>query len=121
MALDEAVFQHQRLELRGGNDDVKIVDMADHGGDLGQMVAAEIAGDTVLQRLRLSDIDDLAGGVFHDIDARQERQLIRFFPQFRELFHSTHHRSARIQRKGVLTRHTLFCKQRLLTLRTRGR
>ena len=80
--LDEGVFQHQRLKLAAGDDDVEVRHLLHHGGHLGQMLPVEIAADPVLELLGLAHIDDLIVLVQHDIDPGQQGQMIRFFPQF---------------------------------------
>ena len=81
VALDQRVFQHQRLEFARGDDDVEIPHLVHHRGDLRQMLTAKIARDAVFQLLRLTDVKHLAVLVEHDIHARQQRQIIRFFQQ----------------------------------------
>ena len=81
MALDEGVFQHQSLQLTAGDDDVEVPHFLHHGGHLRQMLAVEIAADPVFELLRLADVDDLVMLVQHDVHARQQREMIRFFPQ----------------------------------------
>ena len=82
MALDEGVFQHQGLKLAVGDDDVEVRHLFHHGCHLGQMLPVEIAADPVFELFGLAHIDDLAPGVQHDIDPRQQGQMIGFFPQF---------------------------------------
>jgi len=84
--LYKGVFEDKGLELRGDDDDVKIVHLICHGGDLGQVLAAEIARHAVFECLGLAYVDDLAARVLHYIYSRQERQAVCLFPELRELF-----------------------------------
>ena len=81
MLLYQRIFQNQRLELTARDNNVEVAHLFDHGRDLWQMLAVEIAADTVFQLLRLPDVYDLPVLVEHDIHTRQQRQIIRFFTQ----------------------------------------
>ena len=61
MLLDEAAFQNKCFKLTGGHNIFKIPNILYHAVDLGCMFVhtAEIAADTVFQRLCLTDIDNL--------------------------------------------------------------
>ena len=81
VALYQRVFEHQGLKFRLDYDDVEVVHLRRHRRNLGQVVAAEIAGHAVFQRLRLADVYHLAARVLHDIHARQQRQAVRLVAQ----------------------------------------
>ena len=72
VALDEGALQHQGLELRGHHNDVKVVDLGDHGPGLFIVAALvlEILAHPVFQRLGLAHVDHFTGGVLHDIHPR---------------------------------------------------
>ena len=81
--LDQAAFEDERLEFAVGHDIFEMIDVFDHLAHLFAVAAvgAEILADAVFERLRLSDIDDFAAGIVHDIDAGRKRQLHCFLPQ----------------------------------------
>ena len=81
VALNKGVFKDQRLKLRGGHDNIKIGHLLCHGSHLGMMLAVEIAADAVFELFGLAHIDDLAMLVQHQVDPRQQGELIRLFPQ----------------------------------------
>ena len=70
--LDEGALQHQGLELAVGDDDVEVVDLADHGPGLFRVGSGvlKILGHPVFQGLGLAHIDYGVLGVLHDINAR---------------------------------------------------
>ena len=84
MPLDEGALQNKGLELRVGDDDVEVVDLAHHGPGLfrvgGQI--GKILRHPVFQSLGLAHVDDLVFGVLHDVDAGLQRQAVGFFFQF---------------------------------------
>jgi len=81
MTLYKRIFQHQRLKLGACDNDIEVRNLFDHGRDLRQMLAVEIAADAVLQLFRLADVYDLVLRVEHDVHARQQREIICFFAQ----------------------------------------
>ena len=85
VALDERVFQHQRLELARRDDDVEVRNLFHHGRHLGQVLPVEIAADPVFQFFGLADVDDLAVRVQHDIHAGQQRQPGGLILQLRKI------------------------------------
>ena len=66
------IFEHERLELALGNDDVEGVDMADELARFGVQALGrlKIVRHTVAQQLGLADVDDPAGLVLVHIYAR---------------------------------------------------
>ena len=84
VALDERAFEHQRLKFRSGNNDVEMVDLGDHAPCLWRMGRGilKILADTVFELLGLADVDDRAGLVLHDIDARLQRETQRLVLEF---------------------------------------
>ena len=84
VALDEGVFQDQRLKLRRDENGVEVVHLRHHGS--GFLIVGggvlKVLAYPVFQLLGLAYIDDLAGFVHHQIDPRQQGQVVGFFPQF---------------------------------------
>ena len=70
--LDHRVFEHERLKLRLGHDNIKVPDLGDHADGLGAVpgIGRKILGVPVFQRLGLAHVDDLPRPVLHDIHAR---------------------------------------------------
>ena len=83
VALDEGVFQHQGLELAGDENGVEMIHLAHHLPGLQRVGGAflEVLAHPVFQLLRLAHIDDLPGLVHHQIDPRQQRQVVGLSPQ----------------------------------------
>ena len=85
MPLDERAFEHQRLKLRARDDGIKMVDLRHHFTRLRRMRRRilKILADAVLELFGLADIDDRAGLILHDVDARlvwqRERLVLEFF------------------------------------------
>ena len=83
--LDERALEHQRLKLARRDDDVKVVNLADHPARLRRVRGRilEILAHAVLELFRLADIDDLAGLILHQIHARfqgkRQRLVFQFF------------------------------------------
>ena len=81
--LDERVFQDQRLELRRDENGVEVVHLRHHGS--GFLIVGggvlKVLTYPVFQLLGLAYIDDLAGFVHHQINPRQQGQVVGFFPQ----------------------------------------
>ncbi len=80
MPADEAPLQHESLPFAGGGD---VIHVPDGGGEslvlgfLGGVPvsgSSEIAGHSFLQVAGLSDVDDLPGGIAHEIDAGRVRK-----------------------------------------------
>ena len=95
--LNQAAFQHQRLKFAVGQNIVKMIDVCDHLPHLGVVMrlGAEILADAVFEVLGFADIDDLPGGVFHQVDARPQRERHRLFAQLRHIrIHRIHAPSA---------------------------
>ncbi len=82
--LDEAAFEHQRLELAVRQDILEILDARDHAAHLRVVVPfrAEILAHPVFQRLGLADVDDLPALVVHQVDAGVQRKAHRLRAQF---------------------------------------
>ena len=76
VALDEGVFQHEGLKLAARDNDIEVAHLVHHGGDLGQVLAVEVARDAVFELFGLSDVNDLVVLVEHDVHARQQRQTV---------------------------------------------
>ena len=76
--LDERTLQHQRLKLAVGQNDVKVVDLADHGPGLFRVAGQfqKILADPVAQCLGLAHIDHRVAGVHHNVDAGMQRQRV---------------------------------------------
>ena len=70
--LDQAAFQHQRLELGSCHDHIEMVDVADHNPGLGAVGGGvlEILADAVFQFFGLAHIDDFILFIAHDIHTR---------------------------------------------------
>jgi hypothetical protein len=73
--LDQVVFQQQRLGLGARHRGVDVVDALQHQPDARALVGfLEIAGNALLQVLRLADVQHRAGRVDHAVDAGQGGQ-----------------------------------------------
>ena len=81
MLFDEIGLEDESLNLVIDNDELKILDKLDHSPRFRVHVAArlEILSYAVAQAFRLADIDDLARGIFVEINARRGRQLLQLF------------------------------------------
>ena len=74
--LDEIGFEQQRLGVRFGGDEHHRAGLGDHAGDAGRLaLGRHIGGDALLDRARLADIEHLALGPDHAVDARPERRV----------------------------------------------
>ena len=84
-ALDELAFEDQRLLLGAHDDDFELVEHRVEEGDKGPVVAVrpEVAAHARAQVDRLADVDDLARGVFHQIDAGLGGEVVDACAQFR--------------------------------------
>ena len=74
--LDEVVLEGERFFVVGDDDVVDVSGLADERAGFCVFPAAlvEVGGDARAQVLRLADIDDLAFGVFVEVDAGRGRQ-----------------------------------------------
>ena len=70
--LDERVFEDERLALRVRDDELEVVGLLHHAADLGHEAEGrpEVRAQPVAQVGRLADVDELAGGVLEEVDAR---------------------------------------------------
>ena len=68
---DQIVFERKGVDLRFGNDIVKIGDIGDHRHNFFRLDGGmEILSDAVFQVARLTDVDHVAVSVQHNINAR---------------------------------------------------
>jgi hypothetical protein len=75
--LDEIGLQQQRLGLGLGGDEDHRHGLRDHPGDAdGLALRRRIALDALLDRARLADIEHLAVGADHAVDAGAERRVL---------------------------------------------
>ena len=78
VALDQLVLQDERLQLRADHDRLQRA----HGFEqpVGLAAVAQrlrvIGGDPRAQVLRLTDVDDLAAFILHQVDAGRGRQVL---------------------------------------------
>ena len=68
--LDEVLLGEERLGLGGDEDELDRLDRIDHLVRAAGHGVREVAGDALLDRLRLADVDDLAALVAEQVDAR---------------------------------------------------
>ena len=74
--LDEIGLEQQRLGVRLGGDEHHRVGLRDHARDAARLaLGRHIGGDALLDRARLADIEHLALGPDHAIDAGPERRM----------------------------------------------
>ena len=74
--LDQIGFKQQRLGLRGGGDDLQPAGFEHHAAQpFRQARGLSVAGDAFADGTRLADIERVAPGIEHTIDARAERQI----------------------------------------------
>ena len=75
VALDELRLEEERLGLGVGGDDLHAARLGDHALEaLGEARDLGVVGDAVAERPRLADIEDVALGVGHAIDAGADRE-----------------------------------------------
>ncbi len=75
--LDQVGFEQQRLGFRPRGDELHVRRLGDHARDgIGVGHAARIGRDPVLQVLGLADIEHLAGGIEHPVDAGLVGQML---------------------------------------------
>ena len=92
MVFDQIAFEDQCFQVGFAQEDLKIVDVGDHGFHFGRMCGIpEIAPDAVLEIDRLPDIDHRAVPVLHQVTSGRIRQhadlLFEFFaPVFHRYF-----------------------------------
>jgi hypothetical protein len=85
--LDQLAFEKNGLAFRPHLQHVKVRDQVEHGGDL-RLLNPEpagwlkVRGNPALQVLRLTDIQNAAETVFHEVHARAFRQMADLFFQF---------------------------------------
>ena len=74
--LDEIGLEQQRLGFRLGGDEHHRARLGDHPGNAGRLtLRRRIGGDALLDRARLADIEHLALGPDHAVDAGPERRV----------------------------------------------
>ena len=79
--LDEIGLEQQRLGVRFGGDEHHRSGLGDHARDPGRLaLGRHIGGDALLDRARLADIEHLAFGAHHAVDAGPERRVAPEFP-----------------------------------------
>ncbi len=71
VALDEVVFENQGFDFGVGEDEIEVGDAGDEATGLGveSFGTAEVGTDAAAQGKGLTDVDDVAGGVVHEVDA----------------------------------------------------
>ena len=68
--LDQIGFQQKRLDLGAGHDEFHRDGLAHHPSDAVRVeTALRVVGDALLQAARLADIEHVAGGIHHAVDA----------------------------------------------------
>ena len=78
IALDELRFEQQRLRLVVGRHHRHRPALRDHPLEaLGQVLDLDVVGDAALQRTRLADIEHVALGIEHPVDAGRGRQRLQ--------------------------------------------
>ncbi len=77
VALDQRLFEDQRLDLVLLDDEVDVADVLAqlHGFEAALGAGVEVATHAIPQPLRLADVDNLAALVLHQVDAGLERQI----------------------------------------------
>src|SRR5439155_6970980 len=91
VVLDEAVLEHQRLDLVGGGDELEVGRPAHelrHARRLG-VSSREVLPQPVPQAQRLADVDDLRLGVAKQVNARALRDRLQ--PRLDRLFEGNRH------------------------------
>ncbi len=69
--LDVVMLQQQRFGLCVGHSDIDLLDLGDQRLSFaGSKIAAEIAGKSLFEIFRFSDIDNRPASVIHPVDAR---------------------------------------------------
>ncbi len=75
-ALDEVGLEQERLDLAGAGDELHLAGQRDHPRDaLGVALSLGVGGDPLLEVLGLADVEDVALGVEHAVDAGRVRQM----------------------------------------------
>ena len=75
ITFDQLRFEQQRLSFAVGRDNRHRPRQRDHPPQpVGQSLDLRIIGDTVAQRARLADIENIAARIVHPIDARSRGQ-----------------------------------------------
>ena len=79
--LDEIGLEQQRLGVQFGGDEHHRARLRDHARDAGRLaLRRDVGGDALLDRARLADIEHLALGADHAVDARAHRRMAPEFP-----------------------------------------
>ena len=74
--LDEVGLEQQRLGLGLGGDEHHRAGLGDHPGDAGRLaLGRRVGGDALLDRARLADVEHLALGADHPVDAWAHRRM----------------------------------------------
>ena len=81
--LDKTALEHKCLVLSVSYYKIIVKDVFHHLCHLRRVVGrlSEITGNTVFKILRLADVDDLTGLVFHFIDAGEGGKSVGFFSE----------------------------------------
>lgn len=69
MRLDEIHLEDEGFFVGVDDDEIKMINMADHGENLAALWAKEILGHSVFQVLGFANVDDFIIYIFHQIDA----------------------------------------------------
>ena len=79
--LDESHFQKKRFHLTVGDNGFDLANSRDKSGLLGMIGAAapEVGSHPLIQALGLTDIENLAGAVLHDVDPSSPGQMGKAF------------------------------------------
>ena len=89
VALDEDVFQNQRLGLGVGNDVLEVGKFADHtpGFPVEAGRRAEVGSQSIAQHRRLANVDYRAAGILHQVNAgsvgRHQHAMVKFMANHR--------------------------------------
>jgi hypothetical protein len=77
-ALDEVGFEEQRFRFRARRHELHAGRGRDHAGDaVGVAAHTHVVGNARLEGAGLADVDDVAGGIDHAVDARPARQHLQ--------------------------------------------
>ena len=83
VALDQLVFEDQRLQLGVGDDPLQVGDLGHQAAGLGIAIGLEVRPDAILQHHRLADVNHLAVGRAVEVDPRPLRQGVELLGQIR--------------------------------------
>ena len=81
VALDQLVFEDQRLQLGVGDDPLQVGDLGHQAPGAGFAIGLEVRPDAVAQHDRLADVDHLAVDGAVDVDAGPLRQGVELLRQ----------------------------------------